>query len=504
MFRRPMTVAQRLVGAMALLALLNALAHFVPPERAGHEPDDAVYVAMAGGRPYGDLAATAVQDPSRPITWLFWLGLARAFGFEPAPQLILLMLVTTVLSWAVLALARLFLPETEALLVAAVYVVLPMKHEAYGTLLYAPVDLAAALYLGSAIAYVRFARSGSASWLTASALAYGLAMMGYELGAFAPLLLLALARIPAASRRKAALAFGIVIATIAARRLLVDSALGPLPARHPVFSSVALLRNLVTTLPSWLMGPHALRTIGYGLQGFFSLPTMWMSVALLSLAAFFEWLRRELPAVAPLPRRAAVAALLAAVVLTLPAALILVESRHTMIALAPLAAVALEILRRISLRSPAFAASCGALLLMSSQGLALRQAEHGRITWAMREAVGQVAPGLTQGRRLVYDLDSFARAIPHAWGRPGHDTFRAYWGMHTFSVVGLRRLATLSGMDAASPTPLVCATPLRHDGDEIVCDRHLQMSAPFRVPAQDAVILDYSAVCGAPAARCPR
>jgi hypothetical protein len=487
--------------ALVLLAALNAVAHFIPPEREGHEPDDYILIALAGTHSPTDLVLKAWRDPARPLTLGLGLTLARTFGFDPSPQILLLFLATTGIAFATLWAARQFLTPRDALLVAALYVVFPAKHEIYATMLYVPLDLAVMLFVLSLGAYSRYAAGGANGWLLVSAASYGIGMLGYELGFLLPLILFATPHHQSATRRSALFTFASILALVFAHRLLLDPGLGPLPI-HRGISTRVLAWNAFTSLPTWLFGPHALRTAGYGLQGFFSLPATWMVVALVSCAFFFEAFRRALPHVRPVPRRMVVAAVGSAVALALPAAAILVESRHTSLALAPLSLVALEGLRRLALSSPSLGAGSATLLLFASQGLAMRQTEHGRITSAMRRAVIRAAPQLAGKGFLVFDLDSFARAIPHSWGRPGHDTFRAYWGMHAFAANQLRRVPEIAGVPPTSVKGVACATPLRYEAGEVVCDRQLNTKTSIRVPAA-SVIVDYALVCGARGARCP-
>jgi tetratricopeptide (TPR) repeat protein len=157
--------AQRLVAAGALVAM--TLAAYIPVTANGFIWDDDRYVtenptleSLTGlGRIWAEFGAT---DQYYPLTYTtFWLE-RRAYGLNPVGYHVvnvLLHTATVLLLWQVLRV----LSVPGAWLAAAIFAVHPVHVESVAWVTERKNVLSGVLYMGSLLAYLRFARLGSPS-----------------------------------------------------------------------------------------------------------------------------------------------------------------------------------------------------------------------------------------------------------------------------------------------------------------------------------------------------
>jgi hypothetical protein len=184
--------------------------------------------------------------------------------------------------------------------------------------------------------------------------------------------------------------------------------------------------------------------------------------------------------------------------------LVLVESRHTVLASLAFAALIGQALRSVSAGHRWLGGLAIGALLASNQGLALRQAEAGRLSAAVLSALQERREALASGRYVVVDLASLAHSIPYTWRpRPG-DVLRTYWGLYMFTPWGFHEMASLASGERAYA--IGCIKPVRRTEAQFQCDQILAsfgLAQSWSGLPDMTTVLDFEAVCGTDGRRCP-
>lgn len=501
------TVGSSSIGtAVALLVLLalNLLAHFVPFERAGFEPDDYSDLQRVLSIPPNPLLAQTWAQPDRPLVWWLKFEVARGVGLSPRAHLATVVLGSSMLTLVVFALFHEVVSRVRsAFVLAALFVLWPAHHPLYGGLLFATVSAVACMYIGSATLFLRFARTGRALALGASLLLYAAGLLSWELGLFVPLVAWGVARRQQRPRHAWALAFFAVVLLYLARRIvLTDEAPMLGPTRVPSWSSLAL--NVLWVLPSHFVGHIAVRNLLYGWWGFLEMPGLLLALCLICAVAAGACAVRMLKDVPRVDGPTFVWLATSIWVLAGPACLVLVESRHTVFASLAFVALFGQILRRASRGHRWLGGLSVAMLLASNQGLALRQAEAGRLSAAAFSALREQRETIASRRYVVIDLASLAHRIPFTWRPKPYDVLRTYWGLYMFTPWGFRDMAHLAGVQG--PYVLGCLEAVRQVETRFECSRVMPSGAEtnsWSGPAHETAVLDFEAVCGEDGMRCP-
>lgn len=495
---------RRLTTRAAVLVALNFAAHFVPLERRGFEPDDYAHFCRTLSIPRATLASQALAQYDRPLGWWLTLEMERLVGLDPLAQLAAVVLASSLLAVAGLALfTEITGCERYSFWLAVLFVLWPAHHPMHGNLVYATIAISACLFVGAATMFLRFARRGGPGTLTASLLLYAAGLLSYELGFFVPLVAWGVAREQRRPRHAWALAFaGVALLYLAWRVALtgVTPLLGP--ARTPSFSALPL--NTLRVLPAHFVGHIAARNFFYGLWGFIHLPAALAALDLACAALMWAGTSRMLEALPQLTRRNALTLTAGLFVLAAPACLVLVESRHTVLASLAFAPMLGQSVRSASRQRRWLGGLAMALLLISNQGLALRQAEAGRLSAAMFAAVRERHAVLESRSYAVFDLASLARRIPFTWRPKRDDVLRTYWGLSMFAPWGLENMLCAAGIQNARA--LGCTEPLRLTATHVECSRVFSSGEPVRswsALTSETTIFDFEGVCGKDGLACP-
>jgi hypothetical protein len=358
--------------------------------------------------------------------------------------------------------------------------------------------LAAVLIVAAGLFYRRWARASTTSALLLSLLCYTLSISIYELGYAAPLVFHLSERAYKPRARGLAL-FLIPAALYWVFRLTHANAAAQPIGEHPLGAAL-LAFNLVTSLPSNLAGFQAARNMGYGLWGLLngSLGSQVTGVAAALILGIISarWIKdagQDVETVATWGRRAA-AGIVCAALLALPAAMVLVESRHSILASAGVGVAIAALAVRLG---PTIGAIALALLLMSSQGLAVRQAEASQLQASVYKVIAERTKEIRSASVVVFDLASLADRVPYTWGEQGRNVLRSYWGIFTLSSGGFWYMvedALYEETLGKSPRVGTCAAGLVVTETTVRCARSHTGGKPFSLARPGTLIIDFKAM----------
>lgn len=484
---------------LAALLALNVLTHFVPFERPGHEPDDYVWLSFARAEPPGGYASLSLSQPTRPLGWLLYIMQADAFGLDPRAQLAMQVASTSILTGLVYVFLAGVFGEVTGRTAALLWVLWPVKHQIYASLLFTVIHCAAILALAAGLLWRRYARrpSGETPALAGSLAVFTLSLFVYELSALAPVVFWMTER--RAPRGRSAGLFAIPFGLYLMWRFVVPAPALEIGRHAPDVGTVAY--GVFASLPSNVAGFQLARNVGYGLRALADVPAAWLvfdvaaASAAAALAARWTGVEGGIPS-----RRTVLVCVVAAFVLALPAGAALVESRHMILASCGVASAIAVGLARWP-RAIACVAFIGAL---ASQGLAFRQVEASRMQAAMWRDVEARRDELRSASVAVFDLASFASRVEYTWGDRRENVLRAYWGIHTFAPWQFSPMVSLATGTARGATQVVvCAEPILVIEGRVECSRRLGRGTPWRGEARRAVVFDWSSVCGRSPDLCP-
>ena len=478
---------------LALLALLNVLVHFIPLARPGFQPDDFLFLHRARVEPAWSFVEASLSQPTRPLGFLLFILLPYLLGLSEPAQLTVLITTTTLLTVLTYVLLVDLLPRPVANLAALAFVVWPVKHEMYASQLFGVNNLAGVLIVAAALFYRRWSRNSRPLALVLAVCCYGLSILIYELGYLAPLLFWLLD-----SKRPRATGAAWFLLPAGLYWVLRFTAEGvPMGGGLYPLSASILVWNVLTSLPSNLVGFQLWRNIGYGAWGVISGPgwfQLW--VALMAVETGW-WVRRWINEAQHAPEICkrwsvhATVGLAAAVLLLAPAAMILVESRQSILAAIGMGAAVASL--AVWLR-PWTGTAIVLTLLLSTQGLALRQAEASRLQAAVYDVLKEHRDEIRAAGSVVIDMDSLASRVSYTWGERKKNVLRGYWGIHAFASWGFRRMvvAVIYPRPAAqTPKVRVCAGGLAVSATRVSCERDFATQKPFVLDPVGVLLVDF-------------
>lgn len=481
------------VRVIAGLLLLNILVHFIPLARPGFQPDDFIWLNLARqGEPWS-FVDVGLSQGMRPLGSTLFMLLPTVLGLHETSQLLVLIITTSALT----ALGYLYLnglfPRPFAALGALFFVIWPVKHEIYASQLFGVNNLAACLVVSAGLLYQRWARTSDRLALAIGVVCYGLSIFIYEIGFLAPLIFYLAERQrrrePAGALMFLVPAFFYWVYRVTHPEVLITI------GRHE-FSWAGLATGL-TSLPSNLVGFQVVRNTAYGLFGLGNGPGwLWVFAAALSAAVGLVAARLIAGAARADPRPVSPAlmgiGLVSAILLAAPAALVLVESRHSVLAAFGISIV----LAGLSVRwKPAIGVTLSVALTLSSLGLSLRQAEVSALQAAVYDHIAARRYEMRGARIVVVDMASLANRVSYTWGERKTNVLRSYWGLHAFSTGGLTSMVAhvLRPTGGEEPPRVrVCATSPMPSETMIRCERGFAPAErPFEIPRQGALTLDF-------------
>ena len=480
---------------LAGLLLVNVLVHFVPFERPGFEQDDYFWLHLSRQWPPGDFVFVGLSQGVRPLGSTLFMLVPQALGLHEGTQLALLIASTSLLTALGYAVLSGPFSKHAATLAGFFFVIWPVKHEIYGDQLIVVNTVAACLVLAAGLLYRRWANGASGWPLIASAICYLLSILTYEIGFLAPLVFLMADR-PVRSRALAAAAFLIPAGLYFLLRLSQPPFV--ITTGHHGLSLDGLAKGMLS-LPSNLMGFQLARNVAYGLWGVWQSPVWFagfavVSAALAAGAAITLTRRAKSEATLTGWRGRALGSIAGAFLLAGPAAFVLVESRHSVLAALGMAAF----LTTVALRAPAaVGASSAVVLLMASQGLALRQAEVSTIQASVYDHIGARAESIRSASTVVFDVGSLARRFPYTWGDRSTNVLKSYWGLPALSGGALKYMieAALPPADRGITRRMaLCVGNVAATEDRITCDRSATNQRPFSLRRKGVVTIDFATI----------
>ena len=477
----------------AVLLVLNLAVHFVPFERPGFQPDDFGWLEFArSGEPWSFVDVSLSQGV-RPLGSLLFMMQPYVLGLHESTQLAILIGATSLLTLLVYAYAAGLFSGPLAALAALAFVLWPVKHEIYASQLFSVNNLAAILVVASGLLFRRWSILGGRFALILALLAYGLSLFIYEIGYLAPILFYLVARREGARARGAAL-FLIPAALYWVVRL-AHPHIAITTGRFEI--SMHALRTGLPSLPSNLIGFQLARNLAYGLFAVGKAP-VWFQFhcAVTSVAVFLltgRWIRRAISEATGHRNWLIIvsAGLLSAFALAAPASMILVESRHSILASVGMGIV----VGALATRMPRVAGQAVfVILLLASQGLALRQAEVSRLQASVYQDLTRRGDEIRAAKTVVIDIASLADRIPYTWGQRTTNVLRAYWGLHAFAADGLSAMvseALYPDPRSSQPPVAVCASGLMVLDDAVRCGRSYKTGRPFGVRGPGTLVIDF-------------
>jgi hypothetical protein len=481
---------------VAALVLLNVAVHFVPLARPGFQPDDFSFLHLSRMEPAGSFVDATLSRATRPLSGLLSvLLLPRWLCLTETGQLAVLIVTTSLLTALVSVLLNGLLPRRQAQLAGLAFVLWPVKHEIYASQLFGVINLAASLILGAALCYRRYLRMGRAASLAIGVLCYGLSIFTYELGYLGPLVFVAMEK-PGPRRLRGAAWFLMPAIAYWVVRFVRADVVGPGGGNYPL-ALESLATNLVTGLPSNLVGFQVARNLVYGLWGVVMAPgwfQLWCFFAATLVGGWALRCLRDTASEADLAvdgRVRVFLGLLCAALLMAPAAVNLIESRHSVLAAVGMAVVMATSCSRLGAR---LGTAIIVTLLLATQGLASRQAEVSRLQASVRDVIRQQTGQIQTASSVVIDIASLADRIPFTFRPHDGNVLRAYWGMQAFTAGGLRLMIEDALYTAGGTrTPLVrtCARGLTLSAQSVACARDFAGSQPFELSRAGALIIDF-------------
>lgn len=428
--------------------MLNIFAHFLPFERSGFAPDDYAFLWHAKGMSMKEIVLEAPKYTNRPILYLFGFMLEKAVNLNAAAGLILVLLSSTLLAFAVfLILSELLENQFLAGLGACFYLLLPNKLDMFHTLAYVTLNLVCLIYVLSFLLFIYFVKSNKKTFLFLSLSLYAIAVFWYEVGFLLPVVLFVYCfiyrkeKISATFLFLAPAAFYVIFRMTGAFGLVGSGSIG---ARDISFTNI--FHNIFVMLPNHYFGRYMARAALYGIYRFPSIEMPWPALFAVTdtvlLVLFAKWLSRmQLPKVKPK------AVFLAAVVFILflvPNFFYLIESRHTVLSSVGFTIMCIAALNILGRFWRYFVVIVFALFLVVSQGTSWNQVVACRLNNAVFEYLVEHKNDIEASERVLIDQRSFADNIPYTWGEKAGNTLDCYWGMQAFAPWGLGTMVPLA------------------------------------------------------------
>ncbi len=183
--------------------------------------------------------------------------------------------------------------------------------------------------------------------------------------------------------------------------------------------------------------------------------------------------------------------LTSAILLLAPAAMVLVESRQSILEAIGMGTVVASLAVRLR---PWMGVAVVLTLLFSTQGLALRQAEASRLQAAVYDVLKSHRDDIRAAGSVVIDIESLANRVPYTWGEREKNVLRGYWGIHAFASWGFRPMVDATiypGPAAQVPTVSVCAGGLDVSETRVSCERDYATQKPFAMGRTGVFVIDF-------------
>ncbi len=490
---------KNLILAIAVVILLNLVAHFLPFERSAFAPDDYAFLWHAKNLSVKDIVIEAPRYTNRPLLYLFGFIQEKFVALNWKLGLVLVFLSSTLFTIVVFLIMLELLGDTFLALFGAIfYLLLPNKLDLYHTLIYVNMTAAYIAYSSSFILFIYFAKSKRRIFLFFSMLCYTIAIFWYEMGFFLPLVLFVYALLY--ERKIAKTASYFLAPAICYIIFRMTGAFGFVDAQAVIgvrdINVLNILHNIFIMLPNHYLGRYVIRAIAYGIYKFPSIELPWLlgliSIDVIVVFVFIKWLKDK--QMSKIEWKTVFLAGIMFVFFLTPNFMYMIESRHTALSSIGFTILCLALLRLFKANWKRVSVAALLLFLIVSQGASWIQVVACRINNAVFEYLTEHKTDILRSERVVIDQRSFADNIPYTWGEKQGNMLDCYWGMQAFAPWGLSTMVPL----AVGEDKIVYISKSRPKQISDKLELEIQVDGPYTeteaIPKKGTLIIDYEKV----------
>lgn len=492
-------------GLIMLLLMLNLAAHFMPFERAALAPDDYASLVRLKSMESGISSPAAYAD--RPLNYAALFLQSKLVGDNVKLALVLLFLSTSALLITVyFLLLKLFRDPLAAFAGSVIFCLIPNKLETYHTLIYFNMNVVFLLYLLSLIYFVGYTEKGKTRLLILSTVFYGIGIFWYEVGFFAPVLMLAYCLIEKKGRPLSIVPYSIVALIYIAYRLSgAFGFAGQEGSSHSV--SFSMLSVNLKDLFHHYAGRYLLRSAVYGGYNFINMQISWLMVisALLPITLYLisnSIRKSELPAKRTETLTLGVIAFLIFVLPILFNDKGGVGGRHLVLPSLGISIICVWALQSVKFNwRRAFLAAIAVLIVISA-GNGWTQVIACRINGAVYGYLERNETAVKKAAAVVIDTKSFADKIPYTFVEQDFNVLNTYFGAQTFEDWGLVSMVRWLTCDPGKRVYAAVTRPVERGGIglEFCVFEYMgyrsKSEVPVILPAGDNFVVDFDKVFG--------
>lgn len=495
----------KITGIITLLLILNLAAHFMPFERAALAPDDYASLVRLKSMESGKQSPTAYAD--RPLNYAVLFLQSKLIGDNVKPALVLLFLSASALLIAVyFLLLKLLRDPLAAFAGSVIFCLIPNKLETYHTLIYFNMNVVFLLYLLSLIYFVGYAEKGKVRLLILSTVFYGIGIFWYEVGFFAPVLMLAYCLIEKKGRLASIVPHSIVALIYTAYRLSgAFGFAGQEGYSHSV--SFSMLSVNLMDLFHHYAGRYLLRSAVYGGYNFITMQISWLIAISALLLVVLYLVNNSIRKSELSPRRTETLTLgvIAFLIFVLP---ILfndkggVGGRHLVLPSLGISIICVWVLQSVKFNWRRVFLAAVAVLIVISAGNNWIQVIACRINGAVYGYLERNETVVREASAVVIDTKSFADKIPYTFIERDFNVLNTYFGAQTFEDWGLVGMVRWLTDDPGKPVYAAVTRPVERgkSGLEFCVFKYMGYRSKSEVlmilPAGNNFIVNFDKVFG--------
>lgn len=490
---------KNLILAIAVVILLNLVAHFLPFERSAFAPDDYGFLWHAKNLSVKDIVIEAPRYTNRPLLYLFGFIQEKFVALNWKLGLVLVFLSSTFFTIIVFLIMLELLGDAFLALFGAIfYLLLPNKLDLYHTLIYVNLTAAYIAYSLSFVLFIYFAKSKRQIFLFFSILCYTIAIFWYEVGFFLPLVLFVYTLLY--ERKVVKTAFYFLVPAIFYILFRMTGAFGFVDAQAVIgirdINISNIPHNIFIMLPNHYLGRYVIRAIVYGIYKFPSIEMPWLLglilIDVIAIFVFIKWLKDK--QMSKIEWKLVFFASIMFISFLIPNFMYMIESRHTALSSIGFTILCLALLRLFKVNWKRASVAVFLLFLIVSQGASWTQVVACRINKAVFDYLVEHKEYIRRSERVLIDNRSFADNIPYTWGEKQGNMLDCYWGMQAFAPWGLSLMVPL----AVGEEKLVYVGRTRPKVINDKLEFEVQVDGPYTetetVPKKGTFIVDYDKV----------
>lgn len=488
-----------------LLFMLNLAAHFMPLERAALSPDDYASLVRFRSMESGKQSPAAYAD--RPLNYAVLFLQSKLAGDNVKPALVLLFLSTSALLITVyFLLLKLFRDSLAAFVGSVIFCLIPNKLETYHTLIYFNMNVVFLLYLLSMIYFMGYTEKGKTRLLVFSTVFYGIGIFWYEVGFFAPVLMLVYCLIEKKGRLVSIVPHSIVALIYTAYRLSgAFGFAGREGSSHSV--SFSMLSVNLKDLFHHYAGRYILRSAVYGGYNFITMQILWLMV-ISALALVILYLIGNSIRKSELPAKRTETLVIGVIVFIMFILPILfndkggVGGRHLVLPSVGISIISVWVLQGVKFNWRRVFLAAIAVAIVISAGNGWTQVIACRINGAVYGYLERNEAAIKEADAVVIDTKSFADSIPYTFVERDFNVLNTYFGAQTFEDWGLVSMVRWLTCDQNKGVYAAVTRPVenRSGGLEFCVFEYMgyrsKSRAPVILPAGDNFVVDFDKVFG--------